>query len=179
MTTNIKIQIFGELTNPEAIWDLGNAAAAETTVDWMSGFEVADFSGLLEAAANEERALVLVRSDTKDLIDAVRSTCMDAGLSFVAHYAASGVEGYTNGIAWRPGMRSEYEFLVSGHEDVLLPLSAIRQKHAAGPGAIDAMLTDIIAKTTVGKIVVTPEFRAEYEEYSGYPWGSASISSPR
>lgn len=174
MSSSIQIHIFGTLSNPEAIWDLGNAAAAETTLDWITDFRVADFSALLEAAAREERALMLVNSNTGDLIDAVRSACMDAGLSYVAHYGPTGAEGYTNGIAYRPDTGGEFEFLLSGSDGVMLPLSAIRKAQAKGPAAMDAMISEIAEKTQIGKLVVTPEFQQEFEEYSGYTWGTST-----
>lgn len=171
MSCDVEIRIFGKVSEPEAIWELGIAAADEGMVDWVDAFGNDEFVGMLEQAATEGRALTLTRSDTKNLFESVTTHCQEAGLSYVLTYGKSGAEGFTNGVSWHPEMEREYEFTLDG-ENATLKLSDVRKAAKQGIDAVNALVDRITAHTRIGKVEIEHGFGEALQAYldSGEAW---------
>lgn len=166
MSCDVEIMIFGKVSNPEAIWDLANAAAAEARINFLEDFEARKFQGMLEKAQTEGGALELTRRDTTNLLESVRGACQRAGLSYVVRYGDSGAEGFSNGLSWKPGMASESEFLING-KDPVVRLSDVSRAAATGGDAVVKLVDDILKRISVGAIEIAPGFAEAYLDYVG------------
>lgn len=172
MSCDVEINIFGKVSNPEAVWDLANAAAATATINFSDGFENTDFVEMLEKAAAEGTAVTLTRGDTKDLLDEVTSACAEAGLSYVMHYGECGNEKFTDGMSWHPGLKRDFEFsLGDGHATVRV--SDVQKAAAKGIEAVNALIDRATAHTRIGKVEMEPGFTEALQAYldSGEAWG--------
>ena len=167
MSCDVEIKIFGKVSDPEAIWDLTNSAAAEGKIDWLFDFDQAKFVAMLEEAAREGRAITLNNRGTTDLFEGVRENCQTAGLAYVITFGDRGAEGFTNGIAWNPGMEDEFEFLLHGQTPVL-KLEDVKKAAKQGIEAVSLLVERLDKHVQLGKIEIEPGFDDAFEEYSGH-----------
>jgi hypothetical protein len=164
MSCDVEINIFGNVSNPEAVWELANAAAATATINFHNSFENMDFIEMLSNAAAEGTAVTLTRGDTKDLFDEVTSACAEAGLSYVMHYGECGNEQFTDGMSWHPGMKRDFEFsLEAGHATVRV--SEVQKAAAQGIEAVNALVHRATAHTRIGKVEIEPGFTEALQSY--------------
>ncbi|MNU45048.1 hypothetical protein D3C71_338810 [compost metagenome] len=172
MSCDVEINIFGKVSNPEAVWELANAAAASATVNFSESFENTEFVQMLEKAAAEGTSVTITGGDTKDLLDEVTTACAEAGLSYVMHYADTGSEKFTDGMAWRPGMRRDFEFSLADG-DASVKLSELQKAAAQGIDAVNALIDRATAHTRIGKVEMEPGFSEALQAYldSGEAWG--------
>lgn len=168
MSFDVEINIFGRAKDPEAIWELANAAVAEGRNDYIFSFDHLEFTRLLEEAARQERPLTLTNSDTKELFPDVTKCCQEAGLSYVVLYGSHGEEGFSDGFSWRPGMPEERGFLVHGTsvalkaEDVVI---AARQ----GIEAVNTLIHETVSCAKAGKLEVDADVIEALRNNCGAP----------
>lgn len=161
---DVEIKIFGTVANPEAIWELANSASSEGKISWMTDFRSADFSAMLQQAATEQRALTLTKRNTTELFEEVRSSCQAAKLSYVLKSGPTGAEGFTDGIAWNPGLKDECEFLLSGKQLLFKGVDVLKAA-TRGADAVKALVENVMNQTRVGKIEIEPAFLDAYQAF--------------
>lgn len=166
MSVDIQIHIHGTVANPEAIFDLANAAAAEGSINFTEGLTRDDFRHMLDAAAASGSAITLTRRATTDFFEGVRSACQEAELSYVVKYGDAGAEEFSDGFSWHPGMKEEFTFcLIDG--EIGVKASDLRDAATNGDSGVITLLNMIEFNTRIGKIDVQPGFAEAYEEYAG------------
>jgi hypothetical protein len=179
MASDAEIKIFGKVSNPEAVWDLAVSAATEGKIDWLHAFKIGEFSGLLQRAAHEERALTLTVRCAAGVFEDTRSACQAAGLSYVVSCGIPGAEGFTDGFAWRPGMKEEVEFLLDG-KDPVLKIADVQKAARRGIESVNALVDRVASHTCVGKIELEPGFKEAYQAFAGEEgFEIADSASPR
>lgn len=161
MRSDVVIEIFGEVSDVNAIRNLAEQAAAEGMIDWDTSFDENEFVGFLIEAANDGRAFVLTRQDTGNFFEGVTSACQAAALSYVVSFGPSGDERYTNGFSWQPGMSEEFKFDTDG-ADVTITLASVRSAAAMGIDAINELVARTSRFTAVGTITISPGFEEAY-----------------
>ncbi len=172
MSCDVELHIFGKVSNPEAVWELANAAASAATVNFSERLENTEFVEMLTKAAAEGTAVTLTQGDTKDLFDEVTSACAEAGLSYVLYWCECGNEKFTDGMSWRPGMRSDFEFSLD-NGDATLKLAQVEKAAAQGIEAVNALIDRATTHTRIGKVEIEPGFAEALQAYldSGDAWG--------
>lgn len=168
MSYDVEIRIFGKAADPEAVWELAKAAASEGKVDWIGAVPVAGFAELIEKTAFAEQPLCLGRHNTTDFFEEVRSCCQDAGLSYVVRFGPKGMEGFSEGFSWKPGMKNEFHFHLDG-ENPALKLSEVRKAAQKGIAAVSALVETVAERALVGSIEVDPGFAESYRACAGAP----------
>lgn len=168
MSVDIQIRIHGTVNNPEAIFDLANAAAAEGFLNFTDGFDRHDFRIMLDTAAAAGSAVTLTKRVTTHFFEDVRKACQAAGLSYVAKYGHPGAEDFSEGFSWVPGMKEEFTFHLVDNE-IALKASDLRDAASDGDGSVITLLNLIEFNTRVGKIEIEPGFAEAYDEYAGPP----------
>lgn len=167
MSSDVVINIFGKISNPEAIWNLAMAIASEGMLEWTTPINLEDVLSILEEAEARAEPLTLTRSDTKDLFDGVTYACREAGLSYVVHFGETGAEGFSDGFSWKPGMERDFEFALSGDEPSI-SLRELEKAVALGLDQVKALLERVAGHSRVGVIEIEPGFREQYiAEYAG------------
>jgi hypothetical protein len=166
MASDAEIKIFGKPADPEAVWDLAVSAAAEGKINWLHSFKISEFSGLLEQAAQEGRALTFTARCSTDVFEDTRSACQAAGLSYVVSQGNPGMEGFTNGLAWHPGMSDEYRFLLDGKHAVLR-IADVQKAARQGIEAVNALVDRVATHAHVGKIELEAGFTEAYQAFAG------------
>lgn len=164
---DVEIRIFGTVSEPRAVQNLANNAAAEGKSGWLYDFDQDGFAHMIEQAEAEERALVLTRPNTTDFFDGVRSSCQEAGLSYVMTYGQRGAEGFSEGLSWRPEMGEEVAFFMHGGQ-ATLGLADVRKAARHGLEAVHSLVDQVASTMRVGSIVVAPRFWLAYQEESGF-----------
>lgn len=162
MSNDVIIEIHGKLQDAAAVRELAKAIAEEASLDWESPVEDDEVLDLLKEAQAKKKALVLTRSETKNLFDAVTSACQEANLSYVARYGRSGDDGYSDGFSWRPGDEAENHFELYG-EDPVLGVQEVRKLMTAGGEALENRVSSLEAVTAVGAIEIEDGFVEAYE----------------
>lgn len=176
MSYDVEIKIFGKAQNPEATWELANAAAAEAKVDYLFDLDTKKFGELMAAASAEGGPIVLSNRDTTDLFEEIRRQCKQAGLSYVMTVSDRHAEAPSNGYAWQPKWK-EYEFLMSG-DKVVLSLPKIKDAAKSGIETVQKLIDDVERMTTPGAIEIDQDFIDGYVEQSGQPWPAAAQPAP-
>lgn len=172
MSCDVEFNIFGKVSNPEAVWELANTAAASATINFSESFESMEFVRMLGKAAADGTAVTITGGDTKDLLYDVQVACANAGLSYVMRYSEAGNENFTDGMSWHPGMSQDFEFsLDSG--DATVKLSLLQKTAAKGIDAVNALIDRVATHTRIGKVELEPEFAEALQAYlnSGEAWG--------
>lgn len=162
MSYNVEIKIFGKVSNPEAIWNLAQAASNESSLFADDGFDVDDFANMLEKAAAAGDAIEFYKNGYDDVFESVTSACQEAGLSYVWSIGEHSGDGPTNGVAWRPGLNDEIPFLV--HDGKYgLSLDVIAKAARKGIDEVNSLVKTVASLTAVGKIEIEPGFMALYQ----------------
>lgn len=162
MSNDVIIEIHGKLEDAAAVRELAKAIAEEAALDWDSAIEDDEVLDLLKEAQAGKKPLVLTRSDTKNLFDAVTAACQEANLSYVARYGRSGDDGYSDGFSWRPGDESENHFELYD-ENPVLSVEEVRELMTAGGDALEKRVSSLEAVTAVGAIQMADGFAEAYE----------------
>lgn len=168
MASDVVIEIFGKVTNPEAIHALAFEASEEASVDWSVAVEQATFIELVNEAAATERALMLTRKDTNNLFEGVTAACQEAGLAYVVTSGPTGEDFYTDGFSWAPGMDEEFHYELANSEPAI-KIKDIRSQLAKGMPEFEKFIATIEASCKVGKIELEPGFADAYAAYVEAP----------
>lgn len=166
----VEINIFGRVSDAEAVWNLAMpAASASASAPWSNGFDIADFGNQLVDAERAGRALTIEIHDNWDVFEDLRGACQKAELSYVAFISEAGEARSSCGVSWHPGMDEEFEFLMSGDRPKLtLAVEDIAEAEKAGLDAVSDLLETTIAATRIGRIEIDPGFIESYEQHCGY-----------
>lgn len=164
MSYDVEIRIFGEVSDPEAIFELANSAAAEGKINYLFDFKANKFPEMLEQAAREGQALTLTRRGATDLFDDIRTACQEARLSYVLKHGETGADDFTGGIAWNPELKKEREFLLSGNHLVFRGAD-VMMAAKRGIEAVNALVDNAMIHVRVGKIKLAPGFADAYEAF--------------
>jgi len=168
MSYDVEIKIFGKASDPEAVWELAKAAACEGKVDWIGAVPVDGFADLIEKTARAGQPLSLGKHDTTDFFEEVRSCCQEASLSYVVKFGAKGMEGFSEGISWRPGMKDEFSFHLDG-KDPVLRVADVRRAAKIGIAAVAALVEAVSGHAVTGAIETEPGFAEAYRVCAGIP----------
>jgi len=162
MRSDVVIEIFGRVGDPDAVMALAEAAADEGFIDWESRIESDEIIGLLEEAAANGRALTLTRSDTTNWFLGVREACRRAGLSYVVSGGMSGAEGFSSGLSWSPDTDEEFHFELTG-DAASVKVSEVAKAARMGIEAVNELVARLTTGVKVGKIELDPGFIEAYE----------------
>ncbi|MCS4088468.1 hypothetical protein [Rhizobium sp. BK176] len=157
----VEIHLFGRVdTDLETFENLANAGSlASFGTPYSTGYGNEQFIVELEKAQEEKRAVTYQIHDNWETFEELRANCQSAGISYVAHTANAGEEGWSGGISWRPGMNNEFEFLVRGEKaEPMVPVNILRAAHNKGEEAVAAILDALTANTRIGVIEIAEEF---------------------
>lgn len=166
MGYNVEIRIFGTVSNPEAIWELAEAAAAEGKADWFTQIDREGFVSMLEEAGKDGRPVSLMKHDSTDCFDEVRACCQAADLSYDMRIGERGREGFSKGYSWSPGAKAEFTYDLDGKNPVLR-LAAVEKAAKTGIEAVNELVESVTAHTRIGKIEIAPGFLDAYRAYAG------------
>lgn len=166
MSYDARIDIFGKVSNPEAMWDVATEASIEGRVEWMFDLTREKFDELLEQAARDGTALTITRRDTSEIFEDLRSSCQAAGLSYVIQCGYNGAEEFNKGLSWNPGMDKEFNFLIAGGKYMTLYVSEVQRAAKQGIEAVNALVDNIMANTHIGKIEFEPGYAEAYQAFA-------------
>lgn len=159
MSYCIEITIFGEVTDPKAALKVGEAVRDEEYID--EEVDEFDFVEELIKAAAKGEAVEYNGHGYDDVFLDVRNACQEAGLSYVWKIGDSRAESMSNGVAWKPGMAEELEFLV--HDNQLgIPLKALSAATKLGPDATMALIDSYRSATRIGRVRLADGFEEAY-----------------
>mgnify|MGYP001424656747 FL=1 len=162
MRSDVVIEIFGRVSDPDAVMTLAEAAADEGLIDWDSQVEPDELVGLLEEASDNGRALTLTRSDTTNWFLGVREACRQAGLSYVVSGGMSGAEGFSSGLSRSPEMDEEFHFELSD-DAASVKVSEVAKAARLGIEAVNELVERLTTGVKVGRIELEPGFIEAYE----------------
>jgi hypothetical protein len=157
----VEIHLFGRLnTDLETFENLANAGSlASFGTPYTTGYGNEQFIVELEKAQEGNRAVTFQIHDNWEVFEELRESCQAAGISYVAHTANAGEEGWSGGISWRPGMYNEFQFLVRGEKaEPMVPVNILRAAHDKGPEAVAAIIDALTANTKIGVVEIAEEF---------------------
>jgi hypothetical protein len=165
------MSIFGKLSDPERAFQLANAVSAEGSLTWSDHIKNSDFPEILESAERLGLPVTITRSDSSDIFEQTRVECREAGLSYVITFGETGNEGYSDGISWRPAMDQEFTYILDGANPALRAKD-VKKAAEIGIGAVNALVSELIDASDIGKIEIEPGLMDAYREYAGYEQSS-------
>lgn len=161
----VEISIFGRVSDPSVIAELAYAAgrAYDSGTRSLRGSDYDEkFGDVLATADNEGRAVEIAISNDWQAFEDLAGQCMEAGLSFVAY--GEGGDDWIGGYYYHPGMDNMVEFARQGKKPLIAP-EELEKATAQGIDAVNALLADLKANTTIGRIELDPGFIEAYVAY--------------
>lgn len=159
MSYYIEISIFGDVAAPLSALKVGESIRDEENLDG----EVDEFDfveALIKAAAKGEH-VEYSGHGYNDVFQDVRNACQEAGLSYVWMIGDSRAESLSNGLAWKPGMGQEIEFLIHDRQ-IGVPLKALSAATKLGPDATVALIEQYRNVTRIGRVTLAEGFEEAY-----------------
>lgn len=167
MSSDVVIQIFGEINDPAVLSNIAAAAEVEGGFEWSEHSSQAQIVEYAIEMAHSGEPITLVRNDVptieSEMFREVRKHARSAGLSYAVVYGPFGDEGYDAGFSWRPGLTEEVRFDLGGDEPTVR-ISVLKDAIAAGPDAVEALIAASDEKAEVGIISITPDVVSSFED---------------
>lgn len=158
MSSDVVIHIFGDIDSEGVLSSLARLGSKEGGLDWDSQSAVEDVADYIVEMAQSGQAVTLVANDVgriDDMFPQLRSFAQTADLSYTIEFGPAGLEGYDQGISWRPGLSEEQFFDIGNDGAASILLTELKDALAGGIEAISDLVESTAEKTEIGHISVT------------------------
>lgn len=167
MNRNVIIEIIGESSDAEALWEVVDALEEDACEHhWGHAAETSDILASMRRASEGGGMATFMKSETGRLFNETRKACKDAGFHFVVSYGPADAEGFTEAIFYRAG-GEEFTIPLDVANEVI-PLREIREATKQGLDAVQAVIDEYDRKTLkdIEKTFSVPEDLMESLEAS-------------
>lgn len=154
MSYDAVIQIFGGVDDIDVVKGLAESMAEEGLVDWEYGIDKYEALSLLVEKAQDGKAVTLMRMDTRNLFGSLTYYCQQHGISYLMQYTNSGNSELRWAQSWKPGMETEFKYVLQGDKGrPMIPTDELIKATASGLGVVEALIEEVMAKSlsTVSK----------------------------